>query len=70
MGIGLLVVRWRRSRLNLPRPEFRAWTVVVYFNIAINFFLIVMPWYPPATGRYGGDVSFWYGTYVVTGIGM
>lgn len=29
-----------------------------------------MPWYPPKGGATGGDVSFWYATYVVTGIGI
>lgn len=29
-----------------------------------------MPWYPPPGGRNGGDVSFWYGTYIVVGIGI
>ena len=29
-----------------------------------------MPWYPPAGGPYAGNVSFWYATYVVTGLGM
>ena len=70
MGIGLYVVRYRRSRLNLPRPEFKAWDLVVVFNILVQLYLIVMPWYPPAGGAYAGDVSFWYGTYVVTGIGL
>ncbi|EGO55774.1 hypothetical protein NEUTE1DRAFT_47799 [Neurospora tetrasperma FGSC 2508] len=70
MGIGLYVVRYRRSRLNLPRPESKAWDLVVVFNILVQLYLIVMPWYPPAGGAYAGDVSFWYGTYVVTGIGI
>lgn len=29
-----------------------------------------MPWYPPPKGRNGGDVSFWYATYVVVGISV
>lgn len=29
-----------------------------------------MPWYPPTGGATGGDVSFWYGTYIVVGIGI
>ncbi|KAF2440153.1 amino acid transporter [Karstenula rhodostoma CBS 690.94] len=70
MAIGLLLVRRSRRRLNLPRSEFRAWDVVVYFNILVQLYLVVMPWYPPATGKYGGDVSFWYGTYIVLGIAI
>ncbi|KAF2659756.1 amino acid transporter [Lophiostoma macrostomum CBS 122681] len=70
MAIGLLLVRRSRKRLNLPRSEFRAWDVLVYFNILVQLYLVVMPWYPPAKGRNGGDVSFWYGTYIVTGIAI
>ena len=70
MAVGLYVVRWRRKRANLPRPQFRAWDPVVIFNILVQVYLLVMPWYPPAGGQYAGDVSFWYATYVVTGIGM
>ncbi|MCJ1384114.1 hypothetical protein MMC17_007230 [Xylographa soralifera] len=29
-----------------------------------------MPWYPPAGGADGGDVSFWYATYCVVGLGI
>ncbi|KAF7530867.1 hypothetical protein G7054_g9430 [Neopestalotiopsis clavispora] len=68
MAIGLYVVRWRRKKANLPAPSFKAWHPVVIFNILVQLYLIVMPWYPPAGGK--GDVSFWYGTYVVTGIGI
>ncbi|KAM7197559.1 high affinity methionine permease [Rhypophila sp. PSN 637] len=70
MGIGVYVVRYRRKRLNLPGPDFRAWDVLAVFNILVNTYLIVMPWYPPAGGQYAGDVSFWYATYAVTGIGI
>lgn len=68
MTVGLYIVRHRRRKLGLPRAEFRAWDASVVFNIAANLFLVIMPWYPPATGRDGGDVGFWYATYVVVGI--
>ncbi|KAK7723457.1 hypothetical protein SLS63_008869 [Diaporthe eres] len=70
MAVGLYVVRWRRRRANLPAPEFKAWQPVVIFNILVQLYLLVMPWYPPEGGQYAGDVSFWYGTYVVTGVGI
>lgn len=70
MSAGIFFVRWRRNKVNLPRGQFKAWDVVVVFNILANLYLLIMPWYPPAKGRYGGDVSFWYGTYVVVGIAM
>ncbi|KAI8267354.1 High-affinity methionine permease [Colletotrichum sp. SAR11_239] len=62
MAVGIYVVRWRRSKLNLPEPEFKAWHVVIIFNICIQLYLLIMPWYPPAGGQYAGDVSFWYAT--------
>jgi hypothetical protein len=43
---------------------------VVIYNIIVQLYLVIMPWYPPDTGADGGDVSFWYGTYIVTGIGI
>jgi amino acid permease-like protein len=70
MAIGLYILRYRRKKLNVPSSDFRAWDVVVIFNVFVNLYLVIMPWYPPAAGRYGGDVTFWYATYVVTGIGM
>jgi len=49
---------------------FRAWDVAIYFSLAINIFILVMPWVPPPSGRDGGDVSFWYGTYIVVGLAV
>lgn len=68
--MGLFLVRHRRNKLNLPRPAFRAWDATVIFTIVVQLFLLIMPWYPPEGGIYGGDVSFFYATYVVTGMGM
>lgn len=68
MAVGIYIVRWRRKRANLPPPEFRAWDGLVIFNICVQLYLLIMPWYPPAKGK--ADVSFWYGTYCVTGLAM
>lgn len=68
LALGLIFVRQRRKRLGLPRPSFKVWDPVLAFNILVNLYLVVMPWYPPPGGK--GDVSFWYGTYIVTGIAM
>lgn len=70
MALGIYIVRWRRKEANLPEPEFKAWNVVILFNILIQLYLLVMPWYPPKGGQYAGDVSFWYATSAVTGIAM
>ena len=70
MAAGIYVLRYHRKRLGLPRPTFRAWNVVLVFNIFVQLYLIIMPWYPPTGGATGGDVSFWYGTYIVVGISI
>ncbi|KAK2054985.1 high-affinity methionine permease [Colletotrichum caudatum] len=70
MSLGLYVIRWRRKRLNLPPPAFKAWDIIIVFNITKDVYLLVMPWYPPDGGPFAGDVSFWYATYVVAGIGI
>ena len=70
MALGIYAVRWRRKKANLPEPEFKAWNIVIVFNICIQLYLLIMPWYPPAGGQYAGDVSFWYATYAVVGGAM
>jgi amino acid transporter len=67
---GLILIRRRRSRLGIPRTEFRACNAAIVFALAVNVFILVMPWYPPPGGRDGGDVTFWYATYCVVGIAM
>ncbi|KAF7591319.1 hypothetical protein BBP40_001695 [Aspergillus hancockii] len=70
LAIGLVVTRVRRTRLKFPASEYRAWDVAVIFSILSNLYMIVAPWYPPSTGATGGDVSFWYATYIVVGLGV
>lgn len=70
MTLGLLLIRRRRARVGIPPTEFRAWTLAALFSLAINVLLLVMPWYPPAGGATGGDVSFWYATYCAVGLGI
>lgn len=67
---GLVLIRRRRLKLGLPSSEFHVWNIAVVFSLAINIFLLVMPWYPPTGGRYGGDVSFWYASYCAAGLGV
>lgn len=71
MTFGLVLIRRRRKQAGVTQEEtYRAWDVAIVFSLAVNVFLLVMPWYPPPTGRDGGDVSFWYGTYCAVGLGM
>ena len=67
---GLILIRYRRKKLGIPPAEFRTWWVAIFFSLAVNVFILVMPWYPPPGGADGGDVSFWYATYCVVGLGM
>lgn len=70
LALGLLILRWRRKRVGIPPSDFHAWTIAIIFSICANLYLLIMPWYPPNTGRNGGDVSFWYATYCVVGVAM
>ncbi|KAJ4141886.1 hypothetical protein NW754_014676 [Fusarium falciforme] len=70
MAIGVFVLRRRRKRSGLGYGEFKAWDVMVIFWTAVQVFVLAMPWWPPKGGPYAGDVSFWYATYCVVGIGM
>ena len=70
LAMGLLITRYRRRKANIPRSQFRAWDVAVAFNILANLYMLVAPWYPPSSGATGGDVSFWYATYIVVGLGV
>ncbi|KAJ7182389.1 amino acid/polyamine transporter I [Mycena crocata] len=69
-AVAVFILRRRRKREGLPPHDYRAWNIALVFTCLVNVFLLVMPWYPPAGGRYGGDVSFWYATYCAVGLGM
>ncbi|KAG5356310.1 High-affinity methionine permease [Yarrowia sp. B02] len=68
--VGLFIVRRRRQKAGLGRAPFRAYTVVAIFYFLVSLFLLAAPWVPPPGGANGGDVSFWYATYCVVGIGI
>ncbi|TVY55910.1 High-affinity methionine permease [Lachnellula cervina] len=67
---GLFLIRRSRARIGIERAEFRTWNVAIIFSLAVNIFILIMPWFPPPSGRYGGDVSFWYATYCAVGLGI
>ncbi|KAJ7716860.1 high affinity methionine permease [Mycena metata] len=69
-AVAVFILRRRRKREGLPRHEYHAWNIALIFACLVNVFLLVMPWYPPAGGRDGGDVSFWYATYCAVGLGI
>jgi hypothetical protein len=65
LAVGLYLVRHERKKAGLARPDFRAWDIAIIFSILVNIY-----WYPPPGGKDGGEFTFWYAAYVVTGIGM
>ncbi|KAI9461594.1 amino acid permease-domain-containing protein [Lactarius psammicola] len=67
-AIGLWRLRARRAREGLPKSPFQVWNTVVVLWLLKCVFLLVMPWVPPEDGH--ADVSFWYATYLVVGIGL
>ncbi|RKK95170.1 hypothetical protein BFJ68_g14896 [Fusarium oxysporum] len=70
MGVGLLLIRRRRSRSGTPRSDFRAWWALVILYLLAQVFLLVMPWIPPEGGIYAGTVTFLWCTYMIVGIGI
>ncbi|KAM0320759.1 hypothetical protein ACHAO8_000050 [Botrytis cinerea] len=70
LTIGLFIIRRNRKKLGIVDEDYKTWDVAIYFSLAVNVFLLVMPWYPPPGGANGGDVSFWYGTYCAVGLGI
>lgn len=69
--LGLFLVRRRRLRIGAPRnTEFVAWNWVLIFALIVNACMLIMPWVPPKGGIYAGDVSFFYGTYCIVGLGI
>ncbi|KAF6791397.1 high affinity methionine permease [Colletotrichum sojae] len=70
MTFGVFLLRRRRTRSGIGRSDFRAWDFVVVFFLAVQVFILAMPWWPPKGGPYAGSVSFWYATYCVVGIGI
>ncbi|RXW21755.1 hypothetical protein EST38_g4092 [Candolleomyces aberdarensis] len=70
LTLGLWFVRKRRKAIGAPRGEFIAWNVVLIFTMAVNVYLLVLPWVPPEGGIYAGDVSFFYATYCIVGLGF
>lgn len=70
LTLGLWFVRNRRKAIGAPRGEFVAWNVILAFTMAVNVFLTIVPWIPPEGGIYAGDVSFFYATYMIVGLGF
>ncbi|EIM84176.1 uncharacterized protein STEHIDRAFT_100816 [Stereum hirsutum FP-91666 SS1] len=68
MAVGVWILRKRRAAEGLPPSPFQVPNWILFVWITQCVFLLVMPWVPPEHGR--GDVSFWYATYCVVGLGV
>lgn len=66
MVVGIYYIRYRRRKEGLPPAPFQAWHFALILSAAVCLFILIMPWYPPEES----DVSFWYATYCVVGIGL
>jgi len=67
MVVGIYAIRYRRKKEGLPPAQFQTWHSALIFSALVCLFILIMPWVPPEDG---GDYSFWYGTYIVTGLGL
>ncbi|KAG1736583.1 amino acid/polyamine transporter I [Suillus lakei] len=67
-AIGLWLLRRRRMLAGLAPSKYRARDIYVSLYLLSAVFLLIMPWVPPEPGH--GDVSFWYATYCVVGLGI
>ncbi|KAH7101991.1 amino acid transporter [Auriculariales sp. MPI-PUGE-AT-0066] len=68
LAVGVWVLRSRRDKEGLPAAGTPARDAVVVLFLLHAVFMLVMPWVPPAEGR--SDVSIWYATYCVVGLGI
>ncbi|WOO78733.1 High-affinity methionine permease [Vanrija pseudolonga] len=68
--IGLFFIRRQRTRLGLPRTEYRGWTFVAIFYVLANVFLLIMPWVPPKAGINASAFGFFYAASSLVGLGF
>ncbi|KAI0033073.1 amino acid/polyamine transporter I [Vararia minispora EC-137] len=67
-AVGIWVLRRRRNASGLSPALLRAPDIVLALWFAQSVFSLVMPWVPPKDGK--ADVSFWYATYCLVGLGI
>lgn len=65
LSAGIIYLRLEQPDLHRP---FKAWLPAVWFRIALCVALIAAPFFTPRNGT--EDVSFFYATYAVVGIGV
>ncbi|KAG0695186.1 amino acid permease-domain-containing protein [Suillus ampliporus] len=67
-AIGVWLLRKRRTLAGLAPSKYPARNIYVSLYLFSVIFLLIMPWVPPERGH--ADVSFWYATYCVVGLGI
>ncbi|KAG1738394.1 amino acid permease-domain-containing protein [Suillus paluster] len=67
-AVGVWLLRRRRSLAGLAPSKYRARNIYVSLYLLGAVFILIMAWVPPEPGH--GDVSFWYATYCVVGLGV
>ncbi|KAI9744138.1 MAG: hypothetical protein M1818_002290 [Claussenomyces sp. TS43310] len=65
VSVGIIWLRVKRPDLQRP---YKAWLPAVWLRIAVCLVLIASPFVRPEDGK--GDVSFFYATYAIVGIGI
>ncbi|TFK27132.1 amino acid transporter [Coprinopsis marcescibilis] len=66
--VGVWRLRKNRAADGISPSKFQASNVVISVYLFWCILLLVLPWVPPEPGH--ADVSFWYATYCVAGIGL
>ncbi len=57
--LGVYLIRRRRSKAGLSRPEFMAWHAALWLSIAVNLFVLIMAWVPPVAGEEPFSFPYW-----------
>ncbi|KAF6757233.1 amino acid transporter [Ephemerocybe angulata] len=68
MVVGVWILRKRNAKKNLPPSSLQTHNFYIILYLASAILLLVLPWVPPEPGH--ADVSFWYATYCVAGLGL
>lgn len=68
MTFGIWLLRARRRKEGLEKSKYEMFNVFIVIYLVWHVFLLVMPLIPPEKGK--ADVSFWYATYCVVGLGV
>ncbi|KAF5342619.1 hypothetical protein D9611_001581 [Ephemerocybe angulata] len=68
MVVGVWILRKRNAKKHLPPSSLQTHNFYIILYLASAILLLVLPWVPPEPGH--ADVSFWYATYCVAGLGL